>query len=211
MTLRAEAVSSSAYVRLFQTSSRAYAMGMPAQKTEWTAEMVRALPDDGNRYEAIDGELFVSPAPAPKHQAVLARLFLILFPYVTQHRLGWVWWSPADIELSPKTAVQPDLFVVPDEGRGEPQSWSDITRLLLVVEGLSASTASYDRLKKRPAYQKAAIPEYWILDIDSRLVERWTPEDLRPEVIADILEWRPRPEITPLLIKLEDIFGPESK
>jgi Uma2 family endonuclease len=186
-------------------------MGMPAQKTEWTAEMVRALPDDGNRYEAIDGELFVSPAPAPKHQAVLARLFPILSPYVTQHRLGWVWWSPADIELSPKTAVQPDLFVVPDEGRGEPQSWSDITRLLLVVEGLSASTASYDRLKKRPAYQKAAIPEYWILDIDSRLVERWTPEDLRPEVIADILEWRPRPEITPLLIKLEDIFGPESK
>jgi Uma2 family endonuclease len=107
--------------------------------------------------------------------------------------------------------VQPDLFVVPDEGRGEPQSWSDIKRLLLVVEGLSPSTASYDRLKKRPAYQKAAIPEYWILDIDSRLVERWTPEDLRPEVIADILEWRPRPEITPLLIKLEDIFGPESK
>src|SRR5687767_4902988 len=101
----------SAYVRLSPSPSRAYAMGMPAQNIEWTAEMVRALPDDGNRYEAVDGELLVSPAPTPRHQAVLARLFLILSPYVTQHRLGWVWWSPADIELSPHTVVQPDLFV----------------------------------------------------------------------------------------------------
>jgi Uma2 family endonuclease len=138
---------------------------------------------------------------------VLARLLLILSPYVTQHRLGWVWWSPADIELSPHTSVQPDLFVVPDEGRGEPQSWSEIRRLLLVVEGLSPSTASYDRVKKRPAYQKAGIPEYWILDIDSRLVERWTPGDSRPEVITDILEWCPKPDIDPLRIELAQVFG----
>ena len=181
-------------------------MGMPAQNIEWTAEMVRALPDDGNRYEAVDGELLVSPAPTPRHQAVLARLFLILSPYVRQHRLGWVLWSPADIELSPHTVVQPDLFVVPDEGKGEPASWSEIKRLLLVVEGLSPSTASHDRLKKRPAYQKAGIPEYWILDIDSRLVERWTPDDARPEVIVDVFEWRPKPDIEPLRIDLAQVF-----
>jgi Uma2 family endonuclease len=182
-------------------------MGMPAERTVWTAEMVRAIPDDGNRYEVLDGELLVSPAPSPRHQAVLARLFALLFPYVAQHRLGWVWWSPADIEFSPTTRLQPDLFVVPDEGNGEPETWSEISRLELVVEALSPSTASHDRVKKRPEYQKAGIPEYWILDIDSRMVERWRPGDERPEVIAEVLEWRPKPDLEPLQIELAELFG----
>ena len=117
--------------------------------------------------------------------------------------------SPADIELSPRTIVQPDLFVVPDEGTGEPRSWTDVRNLLLVVEGISPATARNDRGKKRVVYQKAGIPQYWILDPDSRLVERWQPDDERPEVITDILEWYPRPEIPPLLITLPYIFGPE--
>ena len=183
-------------------------MGMPAsQGTRWTAETVRALPDDGKRYEVLDGELLVSPAPSWQHQTVLRRLFLIIDPYVERHALGWTRWSPADIELSPDTSVQPDLFVVPDEGAGEPESWREVKRLLLVVEGLSPSTARTDRLKKRPAYQRAGIPEYWILDIDARLVERWRPGDDRPEVIADVLEWHPRPGIEPLRIQLDQVFG----
>ena len=181
-------------------------MGMPAERTVWTPSMVRALPDDGKRYEVLDGELLMTPAPSPRHQAVLARLFNVLSPYVVQHQLGWVWWSPADIELSPLTTVQPDLFVVPDEGQGEPQSWGDVRRLWLVVEVLSPATASADRIKKRPAYQAAGIPEYWILDIDAMMVERWTPSDERPEVIADILEWHPRDDIDPLRIDLARVF-----
>lgn len=123
--------------------------------------------------------------------------------------MGWTRWSPADIELSPHTSVQPDLFVVPDDGTGEPRSWSEVKKLLLVVEGLSPSTARTDRLVKRPTYQKANIPEYWILDIDSRLVERWRPPDDRPEVIASVLEWQPKQEIEPLRIALEEVFGPD--
>lgn len=184
-------------------------MGMPASpETRWTAEMVRALPDDGKRYEVLDGELLVSPAPTWDHQAVLSRLFRIIDPYVERHALGWTRWSPADIELSPDTSVQPDLFVVPDEGAGEPKSWRDVKRLLLTVEALSPSTARFDRFLKRPAYQKAGIPEYWILDIDARLVERWRPGDDRPEVLSDILVWQPKPGIEPLRIVLEEVFGP---
>ena len=182
-------------------------MGMPAQETGWTAEMVRALPDDGKRYEVLDGELLVSPAPTWQHQAVLKRLLMLIDPYVVKHSLGWTRWSPADIELSPRISVQPDLFVVPDEEAGEPRSWSEVKRLLLVVEGLSPSTARADRLLKRPAYQKAGIPEYWILDIDSRLVERWRPADERPEVLTDVLEWQPKPGVDPLRIVLEEVFG----
>lgn len=182
-------------------------MGMPAQHTEWTAELARALPDDGNRYEVLDGELFVTPAPALGHQAVLARLFRLIDPYVREHRLGWTYWSPADIEFSPRRWLQPDLFVVPDTGRGEPREWRDVTALLLAVEALSPTTARADRMKKRPIYQEHGVPEYWIVDTDSRLIERWRPADDRPEIIDRTLTWQPRPGIPALVVGLEEIFG----
>ena len=181
-------------------------MGMPAPPTEWTADMVRALPDDGRRYELLNGELLVSPAPSPRHQAVLRRLLLLIEPYVRHHRIGWVYWSPADIELSPGDVVQPDLFVVPGSGDEEPTTWPAGSDLLLVVEGSSPTTVRNDKLKKRPAYQRAGIPEYWIVDIDSRLVERWRPEDQRPEIIDDVLMWQPKAEIPALRIVLDEIF-----
>jgi len=183
-------------------------MGMPAQNVIWTAEMARALPDDGKRYEVLDGELLVSPAPSWRHQTVLMRLYKLIDRYVEAHSLGWTRVSPADIELSPRHWVQPDLFVVPDEGTGEPESWKDVRRLLLAVEVISPSTANTDRLKKRPNFQKYGVPEFWIVDIDARLVERWRPTDARPEIIADVLEWRPKSEIEPLRIELTEVFGP---
>lgn len=184
-------------------------MGMPAQKTEWTAELARALPDDGNRYEVLDGELFVTPAPGWAHQEVLARLFSFIDPYVKQYGLGWTLWSPADLEFSGHR-LQPDLFVVPDMGTGKPRTWQDVKTLLLSVEASSPTTARADRLKKRPIYQKTAVPEYWIVDLDSRLVERWRPDDERPEVIAEVLEWQPKPAIPPLRIPLAEVFGSET-
>ena len=182
-------------------------MGMPARQTSWTVEMVRALPDDGKRYEVLDGELFVSPAPSWKHQAVLKRLLMIIDPYVVRHSLGWTRWSPADIPFSSSTSLQPDLFIVPDEGMGEPESWKDVKRLLLVIEALSATTARFDRPEKRRKYQEAGVPEYWILDIDARLVERWTPGEDRPDVSADVLVWHPNTHIEPLRIELDEVFG----
>jgi Uma2 family endonuclease len=186
-------------------------MVMPAQQTDWTAEMVRALPDDGNRYEVLDGELFVTPAPSYQHQAVLARLYDLIRPYVERSSLGWIRWSPADIEFSPKRVLQPDLFVVPNEGTGEPKSWKDVKRLLLAIEALSPTTARADRLKKRPIYQEQRVPEYWIVDSDSRLVERWRPGDDRPEVITDVFEWQPKPDLSPLRIVLDEVFGPAER
>ncbi len=184
-------------------------MGMPAQDTQWTAEMARALPDDGNRYEVLDGELFVTPAPSLRHQAVLANLFAALHRYVADHGLGWVWWSPADLQFSSRRLLQPDLFVVPDRGEGAPRTWDDVNELLLVVEALSPATARADRRIKRPIYQSQGIPEFWIVDIDARLVERWRPGYDRPEVITDVLQWQPTPGVAPLRIALDDVLGPE--
>jgi Uma2 family endonuclease len=74
---------------------------------------------------------------------------------------------------------------------------------------LSTTRDRYYLKNKRPLYQNEGVPEFWILDIDSRLVERWRPRDERPEVIADVLVWQPKPGIEPLRIELEKVFGPE--
>jgi Uma2 family endonuclease len=182
-------------------------MGMPAQHTEWTAEMARALPDDGNRYEVLDGELVVTPAPRLTHQRAVQRLLIVLTDHVERHRIGWVYHSPADIELSPRRLVQPDLFVVPwGDGRA-PKEWSDITSLLLVVEVTSPSTARVDRQHKRRLFQDARVPEYWIVDVEARLVERWRPDDTRPEVLTDTLIWHPDLSVSPLAVDLRSLFA----
>jgi Uma2 family endonuclease len=182
-------------------------MVMPAAPARWTADMLRALPDDGKRYEIIDGELFVTPAPSWDHQGAVARLHLRLASYVESQRSGRVIFAPADVEFADDTVVEPDLFVVPlVEGR-EPRKWSEVRRLLLAVEVLSPTTARADRVRKRDVYARHQVPEYWIVDLDARLIERWRPTDERPQILTDVLEWRPDPASEPLAIKLPELFA----
>jgi Uma2 family endonuclease len=180
-------------------------MGMPAQKTWWTLEMVRALPDDGKRYEALDGVLLVSPAPSIRHQRAVQLLFRILDDYTQAHGIGETMMSPADIELSPARLVQPDVFVIPAELRAT--DWKDITRLLLAAEVISPSSARADRVEKRKAYQDKEVPEYWIVDLDTKVFERWRPSDVRPEILTDRIEWHPVAEARPLSIDLVRYFA----
>ena len=97
-------------------------MAMPAglQDQEWTVERALALPDDGNRYEVLDGELFVTPSPTWGHQSAISAIHPVLRAYVRAHGLGWAMLSPADIVISPRRLVQPDLFVVPWREGGAP-------------------------------------------------------------------------------------------
>src|SRR3990172_2311882 len=90
-------------------------MGMPGTATppSWTREMVLALPNDGNRYELFDGELLVTPAPAPRHQLAVQALYERLAPYVKANRIGEVFALAADLDLGGDQLSQPDLFVVP--------------------------------------------------------------------------------------------------
>lgn len=142
-------------------------MGMPAQDTYWTLEMARALPEDGNRYEVLDGVLLVSPAPTRRHQRAVALLYELVAPHTRRYEIGETLMSPADIELSDTRMLQPDLFVIPaDAGTA---SWKDATRLLLTAEVISPSTARRDRMEKRTAYQDKEIPEYWVVDLDTEV------------------------------------------
>lgn len=182
-------------------------MGMPATETEWTAEMVRAIPDDNNRYEVVDGELFVTPGPTWRHGDVLAELFLTFADYLKKNPVGHLKIAPQDVELDYRTLVEPDLFVVPLVDGKKPRKWEDVRELLLAIEVLSPTTARLDRRVKRVRYQHEGVPEYWIVDIDARLVERWTPTDDRPEIISQEIEWNPVGAAERLVIDLPKLFA----
>ncbi len=172
----------------------------------WTREEVLALPDDGKRYELVDGELLVSPSPSWGHQIALAALFRRVDPFVTRHRLGTTFFLPADLDLGRGHVVQPDLFVVAEVDTRKLRDWPDCGVPSFIAEILSPSTGRGDRKVKRPAYQEAGVGEYWIVDPDSRTVERWQPADTRPEVCLDRAVWQPKPDIEPFELNLGEYF-----
>jgi len=183
-------------------------MAMPApQPKEWTVEMVRALPDDGNRYEVIDGELFVTPAPSWTHQTAVLELAIMLRQYVQEHGIGHVIISPADVLFGPRNMVEPDVFVVPLVGGAAPRAWEEVGRLLLTAEVLSPSSMRTDREDKRKLYQRKAVPEYWIVDVDARAFERWRAGAAEPEVLMETMAWQPDRFVAPLIIDLPDYFA----
>jgi Uma2 family endonuclease len=114
--------------------------------------------------------------------------------------------SPADIELSPHDLLQPDVCVVPLSDGRLIRNWKEVTTLLLSSEVLSPSTARADRIEKRDILQDHGIPEYWIVDLDARVFERWRPSDDRPEILSDTLRWHPVPTVDALEINLVEYF-----
>jgi Uma2 family endonuclease len=182
------------------------AMGM-AVPIYYTAEQVRALPDDGNRYEVVHGELLVTPSPRLLHQEIVRRLLVQLSLYLESEPVGHVLQAPADISWGTDTLVQPDVFVAPVEQVGTLE-WSRVTSLLLVAEVLSPSSSRADRFTKRIEYQRQRIPLYWALDADQRQVEVWRPEDTVPRLERKRLVWHPVGAVRPFEAELEALFRP---
>jgi Uma2 family endonuclease len=181
-------------------------MGMPNLAGRWTRAEVLELPDDRNRYELVDGELLVSPSPSSPHQWAVSGLHERIAPFVREHRLGAAAVSPADLDFRAGHLLQPDLFVTRlVEGR-RPRDWAEVGVPHLVVEVLSPSTARYDRIVKRAFYQRAGVAEYWIVDLDGRVVERWRPGDDRPEIVSEALGWQPEAAAPALTIDLPGFF-----
>jgi len=186
--------------------SRALRMAMPSQaRTDWTVAELQQLPDDGNRYEIIDGVLYVTPAPRALHQLVVGELFMLIKPYVKAVGLG-VLFAPADVTFADDTLVQPDLFAFPAPARLATFSYADITHVELAIEVLSPTTARADRSIKRRLYQREGVTEYWIVDGGTRSVERWRPASVEGERITGKLSWQPRPEREAHTIDLPTLF-----
>lgn len=128
-----------------------------------------AAPDDGHRYELIDGTLVVTPAPRPLHQIILVNLLAELRATVPEDLR--VLCAPLDVVLSEDTIIQPDLLVAPREAFTD----RDLpTAPLLAVEILSPSTRGIDLLLKRDRLQRAGCPHYWVVDPDAPSIHAWT-------------------------------------
>jgi Uma2 family endonuclease len=181
-------------------------MGMAAP-AYYTADMVRALPDDGNRYETVHGELLVTPAPRFSHQLVVGRVHAALHAYLEQSTAAQVLLSPADISWGPDILVQPDVFVIP-LAEARHQDWRRVRTLLLAIEVLSPATSRYDRFTKRRLYQEVGVPAYWVVDAEQRQVEVWTPDSTFPSLEREMVSWTAPLAAEPLEIRLETLFRP---
>ncbi len=188
-------------------------MGMPAIRRRWTTAEVRDLMDESRkwpRYELISGELIVTPAPSVVHQVAVTEILRFVLPYLEQQEVGITLTPPADLELQPGTITQPDIFIVPRRATPETDAlptWEDITSLLLAVEIISPSSIRTDRVDKRDLYMEGGVAEYWIVDLDGRMIERWIPTRQTPEVLRTSLEWLPPGAVTPLTIDLTELFA----
>ena len=140
------------------------------QRVHYTWDDYVKLPDDGKRYEIIDGELFVTAAPFTDHQYTVWALIILIDGW---HRLGggMPFSAPVDVVLANDTIVQPDLIwiseeriveLIGDQVRGIPD---------LVIEVLSPSTARRDRNKKSEIYERFGAREYWLVDPRQKTVE----------------------------------------
>lgn len=129
-----------------------------------TYEDLCLLPNDGKRYEIIDGELFVTPAPLTRHQLILANLLYYLTHFVKERGFGRVFPAPLDVFFSQFDVVEPDIVYVSKERASVITEKNAQGAPDLVVEILSESTAKIDRTTKLKLYARYGVMEYWIID-----------------------------------------------
>ena len=175
-------------------------MHMATKTRRWTRADLATLPDDGNRYEVLDGELFVTPQAARPHQRIATVLVLLLEPWCVEHGVGYLV-GPGAVPFG-ENELQPDVQVISGIDPKDGSSWEECPPPILVVEVLSGSTARRDLGKKRDAYLRIGIPAYWVVDPDRRRVLVWTQASSEPTIVTDVLRWQPRGDIPPLELPL---------
>ena len=191
-------------------------MGMPATSEHyWLPTDLEQIPEEaGYKYECIDGVLLVTPAPRMVHVAALAALSFPIERLLTERgSVRRVITSRADLRLESTAVVEPDLFVLREPATAKTRL-DDPACAVLIAEVLSPSTAKRDRGIKRLFYQRVGVPEYWIVDLEARLIERWTPADERPEILRERLAWTDPVTGSELVLDVEryfaDVWGDET-
>jgi len=171
-----------------------------------TYEDYRALPDDGKRYEVIEGELCVVPAPNRKHQDIIRNLAFALWSWVSPRKLGHVYFAPFDVVLSDTNVVQPDVLYV-SNGRlniltaagasGAPD---------LAIEVLSESNRRHDEVTKLRLYENFGVEEYWIVDVRSESVRVFRRDGAKLVRAFEAFESVETPLLPGLTIEVPGLF-----
>ena len=153
-------------------------------RTILTYDRMHAAPDDGLRRELLGGDLYVSPAPSPEHQSIVAELVSILLVYAKRHG-GRAYPSPVDVVFSEVDAVQPDVVYVSRERLSIVGAKNLQGAPSLLVEVMSPSSSDIDPGRKLTTYARYGVPEYWIVDPVARtIVAHATPSGPRYEHLA---------------------------
>lgn len=177
-------------------------MVMPLPVPRLTIDMLDAFPDDGTRYELLEGMLLVTPAPSYAHQIVATRLATMLTNALSG---GAQVVAVGAIQRGKHTQLQPDVLVCPPEFRPT-LNWRDISGWWLAVEVLSPSSRLYDREVKRDAYLALGVEEYWIADPDDCSVEVWSRSHPETQRATDVLIWQPAALGRDVTIDLRQLF-----
>jgi Uma2 family endonuclease len=184
----------------------------PAPFTYAQLVRLREKLDDHNRYEIVDGDLQVTPAPAPEHQWVSGHFYRLLSAHVWERGLGMVFAAPLDVLFSNLSVVEPDLVYVTTEQierigrRGLEEAPT------LVVEVLSPSTSARDRGIKRALYEQQGVPHYWLAHPTRRALEVRELRGSQYELVTTLTgQAEFRPALFPgLVIPLGEVWPPRS-
>ena len=181
----------------------------PTPAVKFTYEDYQHTPDD-QRYELLDGELIMVPAPNLGHQRIGTQLGWRLAQFVAEKGLGEVFFAPCDVVLSNTDVVQPDLLFVSHERAHLLLGGANVLGAPdLVGEILSPSTAGRDRTLKRSLYAKHGVQEYWQVDPDARTVTVLRLDGGTFEVVGLYGEGQTltSPTLEGFTVDLNEIFG----
>ena len=183
-------------------------MSMAIESARWSRDELERFPEDGNRYEVLDGELLVTPQAGFDHQFVAARLVHALYAYCAAHKIGVVV-GPGAV-IWGKNELQPDVEVIPvAPPPPRNRTWQTLPFPILAVEILSPSGVSRarDLGVKRDAYLGRGIATYWVLEPDERCVHIWLAATREESVVSNVLRWNPKPAVAPFEITIDQLFG----
>ena len=178
----------------------------PATSIKLNYDDYLLMPSDGRRYEIIDGELYVNPAPATRHQAISVRLLFALHGFVVSRDLGYVFHAPIDVRLGEHDIVEPDIVYVSATRAHIITDKNIVGAPDLVIEILSHSNREYDTRVKFHRYEQHGVREYWIIDPENNVASIYRRSGARFEAV-EVADALTTPLLPGLSIPLSDIFA----
>lgn len=179
-------------------------MAMVVSVPRYTIADLERFPNDGYRYELLDGVLIVTPSPSHAHQIIVSRLNFRLMQAVMVTGEARVV-GPGAITVPPRTQLEPDILVYPARYPID-SKWETIDEHWLAVEVLSRSSRVYDREIKRDAYIALGVQEVWLVDRWNKVIEV-SRADVRQEIVRDVLRWRAPTRPSEVEIPLIEVFA----
>jgi len=179
-------------------------MRMAISVPTYTVDDLDKFPNDGNRYELLDGMLLVTPAPSAAHQIIASRLQFRLSAAVVASGYAHVV-GPGAIVVRPRTQLEPDILVYPARFPAK-LDWYQITEHWLAVEVLSRSSRMYDREFKRDAYFALGVQQVWLVDRWEKTVEVCKRRG-SGQLVRDVVRWRAPSVSVVVTIALADVFA----